>query len=49
MEIKANGACNWETADTTGINTVQLHILKWIVCVCDLNIHKTIQEVENFA
>lgn len=34
MEIKPNGACNW---DTTGIKTVQHHILKWIVTVCVCN------------
>lgn len=34
MEIKVNGASNWDTSDTTGIKTVQLEILKWIECVC---------------
>lgn len=36
MEIKPNGACNWDTSDTTGIKIVQLEILKWVesVCVC---------------
>ena len=34
MEIKVNGACNWGTNDTTGMETVQLRILKWTMCVC---------------
>lgn len=53
MKIKVNGACNWDTTDTTGIKTVQLHILKWILCVwvclCNQRNHKKNHKVENFA
>lgn len=33
MEIKVNGACNCDTSDKTGMESMQLHILKWMVCV----------------
>lgn len=46
MEIKVNGACNWDTTDTTGIKTVQLHIPKW-VCVraCNQRNHRKLRKL----
>lgn len=45
MEIKVNGAYNWDTSNTTSIKSVQLHILCKVCVQCNHKIKKRKQKM----